>query len=134
MSYALRNKQDVTVDDWLTEIGEGWRDLVRPLVEICLAHGGKPAQIKEKFGGLRFYYDKPTPRDQMSTYELAFWEVFDLAVSAAESKSFHTCEITGSFGRLCSVGLDGNPKWMRTLSPVKAEELGYVYPGETREF
>lgn len=123
-----------TINDWLDQVGEGWRELIRPLVEVCLEHGGQIAQIKEKFGGLRFYYDKPKPSDEMTPQERAFWKVFDEAVRGVEARSYSICEFTGQMGRLCSQGLDGKARWMKTLSPAKAEELGYVYPDSNREF
>lgn len=63
-------------------------------------------QIKEKFGGLRFYYYGGD--DKVSGM-----------VHFAESLSYTTCEITGGKGRLRKGG------WIRTLCDEKAKELGY---------
>ena len=41
---------------WYGEHDAGWNDLVKPLIEELAAYDGDIQQIKEKFGGLRFYY------------------------------------------------------------------------------
>lgn len=48
-------------------------------------------QVKEKFGGLRFYVQQGTD------------EVYKL-VSEAEAKSYHICEVCGVGGELIVVG------------------------------
>lgn len=67
----------------------------------------KIAQYKEKFGGLRIYVDG---RDKD----------VDGMIRFAEYLSGKTCQETGEAGDLCKKGT-----WYTTLSPVKAEELGY---------
>ena len=64
-------------------------------------------QVKEKFGGLRFYYSGGD--DQISGM-----------VSFAESLCDSICEETGNAGRLCVRG-----GWWRTLCEEKREEYGY---------
>lgn len=66
-------------------------------------------QIKEKFGGLRFYYS--VKKDS---------EIFGAMVAVAELLSQCTCEITGNPGELYVKN-----GFIKTLSPEKAQELGY---------
>jgi hypothetical protein len=107
-------------------VGQGWHDLVAPLVHDCLAHGGQVLQVKEKFAGLRFYYaeaDEITNDD-----EHAFWARFAERVHEAELASFTICEETGKPGRPYSQDLEGKPRWRRTLAPEVAQRLGYGQP------
>lgn len=71
--------------------GDGWYDLLFELlllIESHLAHK-KPtslfqiSQVKEKFGGLRFYYDEGD-------------DYIDGLVRLAENLSYKTCETCGS--------------------------------------
>lgn len=83
-------------------VGKGWypilADLVREIREIDEARGTASllVQVKEKFGGLRFYLAEST-NDH--------WE----AISRAESKSLNTCEDCGA------PGLMYNDGWVSTL-------------------
>ena len=82
------------------EIGNGWFGLVKELIEKCIALGWnkQTCQIKEKFGGLRFYINSASD------------EVFE-AINEAEEKSYKVCEVTGRPGELRrDIG------WYRTLS------------------
>ena len=82
------------------EIGNGWFGLVKELIEKCIALGWnkQTCQIKEKFGGLRFYINSASD------------EVFE-AINEAEDKSYKVCEVTGGPGELRrDIG------WYRTLS------------------
>ncbi len=63
-------------------------------------------QIKEKFGGLRFYTNGED-------------DVVSALISMAESMSYRTCETCGSPGR------SRNSGWIRTLCDKHAEEQGY---------
>jgi hypothetical protein len=70
------------------------------------------AQVKEKFGGLRFYYDwldvESTQCDEATA--------FSAAVHFAEALSFYLCEKCGSFGRPRRGG------WVLTLCEAHAHE------------
>lgn len=55
-------------------------------------------QIKEKFGGLRFYYMMNTENDTL------YQEIRKL-IDIAEDTSYNTCEITGKPGKLCRTGI-----------------------------
>jgi hypothetical protein len=76
------------------ECGEGWSGIVQPLFDDLMRLGGDVRQIKEKFGGLRFYYSLPptVSSDQR--------EAFARRVRRAEEASFKICETCGKPGRL----------------------------------
>ena len=77
---------------WGLAVGDGWYQLLDTLsayIESHLKHTGandfKVNQVKEKFGGLRFYTNSPDP-------------YINGLISMAEGISFHTCEICGKPG------------------------------------
>ena len=65
------------------ECGYGWKGLYEPLIDLCNLKGIKVNQVKEKFGMLRFYVDKPD---------------LDQIIDAAESYSKAVCEACGELG------------------------------------
>ena len=80
-------------------ISEGWYPLVRDLIQeiIQLGWNKQVCQVKEKFGGLRFYINAAPD------------EVFN-KIWEAENRSLTICEITGRPGDLrTDIG------WWRTL-------------------
>lgn len=85
--------------DW-GEIGDGWDSLVDPLIKMCSKEGVQIFQIKEKFGGLRFYVYSASD------------EIHE-AILAAERVSHKTCEECGMPGiRRLDRG------WIKTLCDV----------------
>lgn len=64
-------------------VGPGWKKLVDPLKEVCKLTNTKILQVKEKFGGLRFYVDAAPE-----------W-LYDL-ICLAEGASTKTCEDCGA--------------------------------------
>lgn len=88
------------------ECGPGWYDIIKPLIEQCKKENASILQIKEKFGGLRFYISTGSPK----LYKM---------IEEAEAESYKTCEECGKPGRLRSEG------WMRTLCDDHAYEFGY---------
>lgn len=81
--------------------GDGWRGIVTKLcADLHRIAPIRVVQIKEKFGGLRFYVDgvPPEVKDQ----------VFDL-IREAEASSFETCEKCGKPGSMTDTG------WIKTL-------------------
>lgn len=94
----------------------GWFGLIQPLIDFVLDNGGTVDQVKEKFGGLRFYYTQNPDND----YNDEKWVEFRKLVGKAEDASYHICEATGAPGKLMS-----NGGWLRTLSPDVAKEYGY---------
>lgn len=87
------------------EAADGWYDLIHALCEKIMAldppEGFKADQVKEKFGGLRFYYSHGTK------------EIGKL-VGEAEAESYKTCETCGSKE---NVTCEGRPHWVRSLCP-----------------
>jgi len=69
-------------------VGKGWHRLVAALIEDLFALGwdGSLYQIKEKFGGLRFYIGSETP------------QIAD-RILKAEGESLRTCEVCGRDGK-----------------------------------
>jgi hypothetical protein len=55
-------------------------------------------QIKEKFGGLRFYYVVNTKNDEL-------YHAVQKLIDDAEDASYNTCEITGKPGKLSKSGM-----------------------------
>ena len=94
---------DMEVHGLHTECGEGWYPLVLQCHNELLALDPdyRPAQIKEKFGTLRFYFD---------TKE-GLWDEMQAIVTKHEKMSAVTCEVCGEPGVLC------NPRgyWYKTL-------------------
>lgn len=74
----------------------------RQRVEDALAQVPVAAQVKEKFGGLRFYVDNASP-------------VHNQLINFAEALSYRTCEACGAPGEAYAIG------WVRTLCPAHAE-------------
>ena len=92
------------------DVDEGWYQLVidcdRELTQIDPHY--QIAQIKEKFGGLRYYFH-PSQSDTSS----AMHEV----VAKYEAIAAVTCEATGGLGVLMK-GVGG---WLKTLNPEYAK-------------
>ena len=80
-------------------VDEGWFDLILELRDkiVAIDPNCESHQIKEKFGGLRFYIGGSTK------------EVFDL-ISKAELKSYSICEKCGKPGKCRD-----NTGWYKTL-------------------
>jgi hypothetical protein len=96
--------------------GDGWDKLLRALcteLSKLLKEPGRvvPAQIKEKFGGLRFYIDwnKDVPLDA------DLWHEVRNKVDAVERLSTMICEECGELGRR------RQGRWIQTLCEFHAE-------------
>jgi hypothetical protein len=120
-----------TCMSWGLECGDGWYNLIDELCEnVMTLIGDKDikvtaAQVKEKFGGLRFYYDIESPETFIGNidYRISrfmfklkwgqiYWKIQDFrkkfyktleekirdAISNGEDKSYDTCEICGEPG------------------------------------
>ena len=90
-------------------VGEGWRPLVEKLVDDICAIDTKVtvSQVKEKFGGLRFYIYAGSP------------EVWKL-IEKAENASYTICEECGEKGKQQSKGKYG---WIYTRCEKHWNEL-----------
>ena len=80
------------------ECGPGWKCLIDPLIRRCRREGVEIHQVKEKFGGLRFY------TGPASDSLLA-------AIDDAEDLSFYVCESCGAPGYPTTTGYG----WILTL-------------------
>jgi hypothetical protein len=99
---------------WGFDVEDGWFDLVW-MLSLALEDESKQSgvkieavQVKEKFGGLRFYTDRSTERT-------------DALIGLAETMSAHTCETCGKHGRTCVKG----GSWLKTICKDHAKEFGY---------
>lgn len=93
-------------DCWIFECGNGWFPLIKELIEdlITLGWDRKTCQVKEKFGGLRFYITSGSD------------EIYD-RISKAEKDSYTICEVTGEPGELRNdIG------WYKTLCDEEYEK------------
>jgi hypothetical protein len=80
-------------------VDSGWYPLIKELIEdlIKLGWDKQTCQVKEKFGGLRFYINEGSN------------EIYERIVKA-EKDSYEICEVTGKDGKLRNdIG------WYRTL-------------------
>ena len=98
---------------WGDEVGEGWRLHVlnchRQLKH--LDPGYRIGQIKEKFGGLRYYFDPSVAFNDLTH------DIMESVVKAAEYNCSITCEVCGSYGSLRT-----NSGWYKTLCDEHAKE------------
>lgn len=85
------------------EHGRGWSWITVALMQQALNDGANITQIKEKFGGLRFYYDGGS-------------EELEKLVDEAERLSYRTCEVCGEPGKERGGG------WIQTLCDKHAGE------------
>jgi len=122
----LPDKKTLTPENscmyWGFAVGDGWYQLVKQLLlDIEKLYrlypddfkGFRIEQVKEKFGGLRFYvnhYPNCGVPDVLPTVE--FFEKNPLAklIADAEEASFTICEDCGSDGKLRQ-----DRSWVRTL-------------------
>lgn len=84
------------------DCGEGWWPIIAQLDRdiSAIAPAYEVHQIKEKFGGLRFYY---------GIGDAGFDQRIDELVDAAERAAARTCELCGAPGRARGKG------WIRTV-------------------
>jgi hypothetical protein len=90
-----------------SHFGKGWWPVIREALEAIalLDPDCKVDQIKEKFGGLRFYYAGGTGNDAR----------IDELIAQAERVAAQTCELCGAPGRARGTG------WIRTVCDEHAE-------------
>jgi hypothetical protein len=92
------NGEKITDSDFFV-VSPGWNLLIKNLIQdlINLGWDKEVIQVKEKFGGLRFYINEGTSEIHQR-------------IAKAEIESMKTCEITGKPGKLRNdIG------WYRTL-------------------
>ena len=93
----MKEREDL-ISKCQEHVGPGWSDLLTRLIGDLFELGwdGRVFQVKEKFGGLRFY---------VGSANKAIYE----RIHAAENESFETCEQCGAPGALRDGG------WLKTL-------------------
>lgn len=84
----------------LVECQEGWDGMVMPLIDLCNLYDIQVLQVKEKFGGLRFYAMGERLKEVMPL------------IQAAEARSYQVCEYCGQDGQGL-VTTEG--RWLKTL-------------------
>lgn len=84
------------------EHGAGWYDIIDKLSEKIYNFDVKVIQVKEKFGGLRYYVD--VYEDKETAKEIYKW------IHEAEDESYITCELCGAKNATQTRG-----GWIRTL-------------------
>lgn len=94
-------------DSHIFSVEIGWFEIIKDLITdlIELGWDRKILQVKEKFGGLRFYI--PSETDEMCK-----------RISEAEDKSYQTCEVTGKEGKLRP-----DLGWYRTLCDEEYQKV-----------
>jgi hypothetical protein len=100
LKNGFKLESNPITDSDFFEVDSGWfpliKDLITDLVE--LGWNKEVCQVKEKFGGLRFYINDGSD------------EVFN-RIHKSEKESLTICEITGKVGELRT-----DISWFRTLS------------------
>jgi hypothetical protein len=79
--------RDWPLEDMKRCVGEGWSNLIEECYNICQENNVSVLQVKEKYGGLRFYVDAATE---------SVFEVLD----KCEEMSYTICEFCGKEGSL----------------------------------
>ena len=93
-------------------VGDGWLEMIKELIERLIEAGWNKQiqQVKEKFGGLRFYI--PNGSDK----------IYNLIIKY-EKKSYSICEVCGEEGELkYDCGWEGR-KWLKTMCDKHYIEL-----------
>jgi len=95
-------------------VGEGWLVLLKDLMDelIALGWNRQIRQIKEKFGGLRFYI-------------YSFSDEADDAIIKYEKMSYEICEECGEVGQTRKIN-----GWLYTLCDNHAKEKGEQFKNE----
>ena len=98
------HRPEVEAHAALCGVGAGWHGIIDRLVSdlFTLGWDGMLADVKEKFGGLRFYIGEESL--EMSA-----------RIDEAESESFQTCEECGAPGKART------GSWVKTLCDTHAE-------------
>ena len=116
----MADKLQTPFEAFGVECHAGWKGLYEPLQELCRLHGYEVVQIKEKFGGLRFYV---TDGDG----------TLDTLISVIEDASFAVCEdcgttrhewdpITKRMKSIVTTSSSPSRNWIRSLCPPCREK------------
>jgi hypothetical protein len=103
--------QKVPMMTSINNVGEGWHELIRTLEEKLnkIDPEFELLQVKEKFGGLRYYANTSHTDEHDNFHQL---------ISLAEEASSHLCEVCGEPGEN-----KATRHWLKTLCEThRAEE------------
>lgn len=96
LAFETRTLRTKINQDHLIRIRDGWYDLVEPIIQYIHEYNSIAdikqitiIAIKQKYGGLRVYYNSEDHLDFL-----------DNLVSFSEEDSFYTCEFCGESGIL----------------------------------
>ena len=91
--FCLADDTGYDLDLALRSAPVGWAQIIRDLFAV-MPPNVQVSQVKEKFGGLRFYYgwSHEQPYDETAREE------FQQHVTVAENLSYKTCEVCGAPG------------------------------------
>jgi hypothetical protein len=89
------------------ECGDGWKDIIERTHEklVYIDPNYTIFQIKEKFGGLRYYYSTLFEHDGIEQ------NIMDDIVRAAEYEASRTCELCGANNPSDKVGVRSHNYW-----------------------
>lgn len=73
--------------------GPGWEVLLEPCMRVLHDNGCKVAQIKQKFGGLRFYWEFDENKKLTDSEKAAISSKINPIIDRSEKLSFATCEV-----------------------------------------
>ena len=113
---------------WGIETGDGWFDILNNLcgqLTLLKRYTGMEVvamQVKEKMGGLRFYWRMDTFPINATYEEQCHWyNIVEALVHKAENMAEQTCEETGEYGVLHIRG-----GWLKTLSLAEGVKRGFM--------
>jgi hypothetical protein len=114
----IRNDCRTSCMAWGFEVGDGWYPLIEDMLKSLMAVNTEGnyvvqiRQIKEKFGGLRVYWDCTS-----DITEADYKRLNDI-VDKAEELAEQTCEVCGAEGKN-----DSPTSWMSTRCALHRKEL-----------
>lgn len=119
MNNQTTNDNDILLDipehiwqqcEAYTECPEGWWETVKKVEAVLLAEGVKVAQMKEKFGELRVYWDRPEEWNDLEDETFHDkCEQIDCLIDIADWVCQETCMVCGEKGTL------HNERWINVL-------------------
>lgn len=114
------------MDNSRDNVGMGWQPIIDKLSAALalLDPHYETTQVKEKFGGLRYYI---RPSDKAREDETIMWALSALT-DAAEAESLRTCERCGKRGTVHVVGV-----WRKTLCSTHAAEAWGAWAERQKE-
>jgi len=97
---------------WVCSVDDGWLQIIHDCIAELIAAGWnrETTQIKEKFGGLRFYINSGSD------------EIHEI-ISKYEDLSYETCEVCGEVGELRKDCGWNDGLWYKTMCDKHYNEL-----------